>query len=66
MPLYAAAGIAWAWLVDPLEQTVEVFQDQAGSWLQRRVVGRDEVVSLPPFDAVELALAELWETGTKA
>lgn len=66
MPLYAAAGIPWAWLVDPLEQTVEVFQNLDGSWVQRMVVGRDEVVSLPPFEAVELVLSDLWDTGTKA
>jgi len=63
MPRYAAAGIARAWLADPLEQTVEVFENIDGSWMQRRVVGRDQTVSLPPFVEVRLSLGELWETG---
>jgi Uma2 family endonuclease len=64
MPRYATAGVGWAWLVDPREQTVEVFENVDGAWVQRQVVGRDQTVTLPPFEQLELALSDLWNTGT--
>ncbi|MCA9568400.1 MAG: Uma2 family endonuclease [Myxococcales bacterium] len=63
LPRYAAAGIAWAWLVHPTERYVEVFENVGGSWVQRRVAGEDEEAALPPFDAVTLKLTDLWDTG---
>jgi Uma2 family endonuclease len=60
MPIYARAGVAWAWLVDPLARTLEALALEAGAW---RVLGtwRDEAhVRTQPFDVVELELAALW------
>lgn len=64
LPIYAEAGVLWAWLVDPGERSVEVFENVDGSWVLRHVVGEDENARLPPFDAVELVLSDLWDTGS--
>ena len=61
MPLYAQAGVRHLWFVDPLARTLEAFAFEAGVW---RVVGtwRGEArVRVPPFDAMELEPAALWQ-----
>ena len=60
MPLYASAGIAHAWLVDPLIKTLEIFRLQAGSWPLVRTARGDAPVRAEPFDAIEIDLGALW------
>jgi Uma2 family endonuclease len=62
MPAYARHGVAWLWLVDPLDQTIEVYRLAGGHWTMLGVHGGDETVRLEPFDAVEIPLARLWLT----
>jgi Uma2 family endonuclease len=60
MPIYARFGVAYAWLVDPLARTLEAYALEAGVW---REIGRfagSERVSVAPFDAVTINLADLW------
>jgi Uma2 family endonuclease len=60
MPIYAKYGVAYAWFVDPLARTLEAYALNADAW---RMIGRyagDAQVTLPPFDAVKLPLADLW------
>jgi len=65
LPVYAASGVSWAWLVDPAQRSVEVFERHDRSWVLRAVVGHEATVSLPPFAEVRLALSDLWETGSE-
>ena len=60
LPIYAAHGVAHAWLVDPLEKTLEVLQLEGGRWLLLGVHRNDARVRAAPFDAIELELAALW------
>jgi Uma2 family endonuclease len=60
LPVYATAGVAHAWLVDPLERTVEVLQLQAGQWSAVRTFRDDEALKGEPFTAVEIDLLALW------
>ncbi len=60
LPVYARAGVPWAWIVDPIQRSVEVFRLREGAWVLDRVAGAAEEVALPPFEAVALRLAELW------
>jgi Uma2 family endonuclease len=60
LPFYARAGVAHAWLVDPLNETLEVFALDGNTW---RVVGLhqgDATIHAEPFDAVPLCLTWLW------
>jgi Uma2 family endonuclease len=64
--IYAAAGVGWLWLVDPIEQTLEVLRLREGAWTIAAVhTGRD-VVRAEPFDAIELDLGELWPEPERA
>ncbi len=58
--LYAEAGVAHAWLVDPVEHTLEVLRLREGSWTIVAVFTGSEAVRAEPFDAIELPLGALW------
>jgi Uma2 family endonuclease len=60
LPLYARYGVAYAWLVDPLERTLEAFKLEQGRWILLATLTDDEPVSIEPFDAITFSLADLW------
>jgi len=33
LPIYASAGIAHAWLIDPIAQTLEIYQLESERWM---------------------------------
>ncbi|XXT16544.1 Uma2 family endonuclease [Sorangium sp. So ce429] len=61
MPVYAREGVRYAWLVDPIARTLEVYVlGQERRW-GPAVVHRDAAhVRVEPFDAIELDLSVLW------
>ncbi len=59
LPFYARVGVPWLWLVDPRDQTLEVFQLRDGGWLLRRSIGPGGPVRAEPFEAVEIPLQQL-------
>ncbi len=60
LPLYARYGVPHAWLVDPLARTLEAFELRAGVWALIATLAESDPVRVPPFDAVEFSLADLW------
>jgi Uma2 family endonuclease len=60
MDRYALAGIPWAWLVDPIERYLEVYELQNGAWVKRGGALDEHDARLPPFDAVPLDVGALW------
>jgi len=60
MAVYAEAGVPHLWMADPLARTLEVFELTAGRWTLIAAHGGEADVSLAPFDAVPLAMADLW------
>jgi Uma2 family endonuclease len=60
LPLYARVGVAHAWMVHPRLRTLEVLRRQAENWVLVAVFGDDERIRAEPFEAIELALADLW------
>lgn len=60
LPIYAALGVAYAWLVDPDQRLLEAYQNQDGRWLLLGSFQDDAVVPIAPFDAVNLELSLLW------
>ncbi|MGH8643188.1 MAG: Uma2 family endonuclease [Gammaproteobacteria bacterium] len=59
--IYAAHGIAYAWLIDPDAKTLEVFSLQEGHWRLELALKESDEVRAPPFDAIAFSLAALWE-----
>jgi len=60
MPVYAREGVRHAWLVDPRAKTLEAFRLEGGRWVLLGVWSEDALVRAEPFDAVEIALSDLW------
>lgn len=60
LPCYAHYSVAFVWLVDPLEHTLEAFQLRDGAWTLIAVLKDEDAVSVPPFDAISFSLADLW------
>lgn len=60
LPLYGEHGVRYAWLVDPLAQTLEVYERRAGAWFVRAAHEGAATVRAEPFEAVAFELADLW------
>jgi Uma2 family endonuclease len=58
--VYAEAGVAHVWLVNPIDRTLEVLRLQGATWTIVGVVTGSEVVRIHPFEAIELQLGRLW------
>ena len=60
LPRYAAAGVDWAWLVDPTGRTIEVLARDGLRWIVEGAFGMEPTARGPPFEAIELPVARLW------
>lgn len=56
-------GVQWLWVVEPAERTLEVRHLAAGQWTVHGIFGDEARVRLPPFEAIEIPLARLWQVG---
>ncbi|MCE9576709.1 MAG: Uma2 family endonuclease [Deltaproteobacteria bacterium] len=60
LPIYARVGVGHAWLLDPVDRTLEVLRLDHGHWLTLATYVDNAVVRAEPFDAIELDLGALW------
>src|SRR5262249_2044305 len=51
--IYARENVSYAWLVDPLRQSLEVLSLQSGGWTPLASHEGSARVRVPPFDAIE-------------
>ena len=58
--IYARESVAHLWLVDPDARTLAAFALRGGRYALVGERAGDDPVSLPPFDAIEFSLADLW------
>ncbi len=61
LPIYAREGVQHVWLVDPLQQTLEVLRLESQRWSLVATHEADAKVRAEPFDAIELVLRALWQ-----
>ena len=59
-PVYAREGVAYLWLVDPADRTLEAFELREGQWVLIACAKDDDPVSVRPFDAITFSLGDLW------
>jgi hypothetical protein len=60
MPIYAAQGVTWLWLIDPDQQTLEVYRLLEGHWLLEQTAQQEDEVTAPPFGEHWFLLEDLW------
>jgi Uma2 family endonuclease len=58
--IYARDGVAWAWLLNPVEQTLEVLHLDGGGWRIASLHEGAARIRAAPFEALELDLEALW------
>ena len=61
LPMYARFGIPETWLANIRERHVEVYSQPSGGEYQRsRIVGLDEILTLPTFEDVSLPVSRIF------
>lgn len=60
LPMYAARGVRWLWLVNPYLRTLEVFELREDRWLLVSAWQRDDTVQAPLFAEHGFSLGDLW------
>jgi len=61
MKVYARYGVAYLWLIDPVAQILETYALDNGHWTVAGLYQGQDEVSATPFDAIVIALGDLWE-----
>jgi Uma2 family endonuclease len=65
LPIYHREGVSHAWIIDPLERTLEVFHRDRRGWLLAESHAGGALVHAAPFEAVALELGALWLPGSE-
>ena len=60
LAIYARERVRYAWLVEPLQQTLEILRLESERWSLLATHSAGERVRAEPFDAIELDLGTLW------
>ncbi len=60
MPIYAHYGVAYAWLVDPKQRSLEAYALDDGEWRLLSEASSNDTIAVAPFDALQLDLISLW------
>lgn len=62
--LYARAGVAHYWLVDPAERVLEALALRDAMWLEVGVYDETAVARIAPFEAIEIEVGRLFPPRT--
>ncbi len=60
MKAYAREGVRHLWLVDPLQQSLEVYRLEGRRWSRQGLWNGADTVQAEPFEVFALKLAALW------
>lgn len=60
MPIYAHYGVSYAWLIDPIQRSLEAYGLEDGDWRLLAEASGNDAIAVAPFDARELKLSDLW------
>src|SRR4051812_3001274 len=60
MRVYARAGVAFLWLLDPLDRVLETYRLADDQWLLMATYDGDGSIKAVPFDALALTMRRWW------
>ncbi len=63
MPIYAQYAVPHLWLVDPVDETLEVFRLKEGEWVVAGLFAENAKVRAEPFTEIEINLSDLWRVA---
>ena len=65
LAIYAREGVSHVWLINPINETLEVLALENGRWTLLATHEGAVTVRAAPFEAIELELSALWTTASK-
>jgi Uma2 family endonuclease len=63
MPIYAQYKVPHFWMVDPVDETLEVFRLKEGEWVVAGLFAENAKVRAEPFTEIEINLNDLWRVA---
>ena len=60
MRIFAQHEVQYAWLIDPILKTLEVFGLESGRWFLLDAFAENDKVRAEPFQEIEIDLTNLW------
>lgn len=60
LDLYHANRVEWAWLVEPIDRTIEVYAWSESGWVRTQTAMGGEPIALQPFSEVRLEVDLIW------
>jgi Uma2 family endonuclease len=60
LPIYARENVQYAWIIDPLQEVIEVKRLENGRWSELAIFTGDDVVRAEPFPDVEFSASMFW------
>jgi Uma2 family endonuclease len=60
MRIYAENAVAYYWIMDPMQRTLETFQLVNAQWVLLQTYAGDDVVHAEPFPQAEIELKLIW------
>jgi Uma2 family endonuclease len=66
LAIYAREAVAYAWLIDPALQTLEVLRLEGGRWVILGTHAGNDVVRVEPFGEIDIELRLLWSEPADA
>ncbi|MEM5790015.1 MAG: Uma2 family endonuclease [Syntrophobacteraceae bacterium] len=61
MPIYAQHEVPYLWLIDPMDQTLEVYRLKESEWVVAGLHKEADKVRAVPFSEIEINLTNLWQ-----
>lgn len=61
--IYARDGVSLLWFVDPEARTLLAYALTRKKWVQISTVSGEDIVSVPPFETLNIPLSRLWKGG---
>jgi Uma2 family endonuclease len=62
--LYRDSGVPSYWIFDPMTKVVEAYRLEGKEYVPTVTAKDEAVVQLPPFEELEIRLAEIWRPAT--
>jgi Uma2 family endonuclease len=61
--MYARFSVGEYWLVDPVDETIEIFAFDSGSYRLAQMVGRYDTASSPSIDGLAVDTSQVFDIG---
>ncbi len=58
--IFADHGVGHLWFLDPIARTLDAYALKDGDWASVGSASDQDMVCLPPFDAISFSLGDLW------